>query len=615
MCRIFGHFDAPATGHELRSVSAAQRHGGPDAQSCLRGAGWALGNNRLAIMDPDGGQQPYTLEQPAGAGERGKAEVVVVFNGEIYNHRELRAALASRGYRFPDRCDGSILPALYAEYGERFVDHLDGMYSVALVDLRDEPTLYLATDEVGMKPLYYHWDAARNRLYFASELPALLMFRAVGTDIWEPGLESYLATKIPFGEQTMFRDVRVLPPGATMRVTRRDGMVITRRAVPAGVPEPGDEREAALRTRTLLRAQVHRLTRADVPICAITSGGLDSSLVSALAAEQVAELHTFNIAYRGSWPGDEREFAREVAALCRSRHHQVEIDPECFPGLLPDVVWHLGQPNADPITLSTYALFAAVRDAGYKVAITGDAADELFGGYSRIRQAMAAAPGSDWVPAYVNSLAAVPRAMREALYTDEYRHLVHAHGWADDAIAERLRASPAGRLQTLTDFEVGHRLPAYHLRRVDHLSMSASVEVRLPFCQPAVARYARALPERLRVAGGQGKRVLYAAAGGLLPESVLRRPKQPFTLPVNAMLRPGQPLLDFARELLAPDRLRRYGQLEPAQVARLLRRQEQAPSDPAALAVWSLLIHQLWQEQFGIAGAGKPLQELQEVAG
>ncbi|MEE1929411.1 asparagine synthase (glutamine-hydrolyzing) [Streptomyces sp. TRM 70351] len=600
MCRIFGHFDAEATPDELRAVAAAQRHGGPDAQTHTSGRGWALGSNRLAVMDPDGGAQPYTL----GRG------ITAVFNGEIYNHRELRERLTARGHTFTGTCDGSVIPALYAEYGAAFADHLDGMFSIALVDLRGEPTLWLVTDEVGMKPLYYRWDAARRHLYFASELPALLSFHAVDASPREAGLDAYLATKTPFGEQTMFEGVRVLPPAATVRVTRAGGMNVTRRPVADERAPHGREAEAAARVHELLRTEVHRLTEADVPVSAITSGGLDSGLVTVLAAERIPGLHSFNIAYTGTWPSDERAFAREVAAYAGTEHHQVEIDPATFPSLLADVVRHLGQPNADPITLSTHALFAAVRDAGFKVALTGDAADELFGGYDRIHRAVHTPSGTDWVPAYVEALAAVPTSLRERLYTPEYRLSVADGGRVSDEIAERLRASTRPDvMSTLTDFEIGERLPAYHLRRVDHLSMAASVEVRLPFCQPSVVRYARSLEAGLKVSGGRRKRVLYAAAQGRLPASVLNRPKQPFTLPVTAMLQPGRPLMEYARDLLSADRLRRRGQLDPARVEALFRTQAHRPDDRAAMAIWSLMVHELWLEQLRPATARRALDQ------
>jgi asparagine synthase (glutamine-hydrolysing) len=205
--------------------------------------------------------------------------------------------------------------------------------------------------------------------------------------------------------------------------------------------------------------------------------------------------------------------------------------------MLPEVVWHLGQPNADPITVSTYALFEAVRAEGFKVALTGDAADEAFGGYARVKAALRA--DGAWIPAYVDALAAVPAAARERLYSSDYRAYVADRGSASDLIARRLSEAEAqaSRLDVLTAFETDIRLPAYHLRRVDHLSMAHSVEVRLPFCQRPVSGLARSLPAAHRVDGPRGKLALYEAAAGLLPPSVIDRPKQPFTLPVFELWR------------------------------------------------------------------------------
>jgi asparagine synthase (glutamine-hydrolysing) len=590
MCRIFGHFAADVTRLEAKTVAALQFHGGPDAQTYVHGIGWGLGSNRLAIMDPWGGEQPYDMD----------GRVKIVFNGELYNHEQLRKRLAARGYRFEDQCDGSVLPALYAEYGQSFADHLDGMYAIAIFDLRSEPTLILVTDELGMKPLYYCWDDRNRHFYFASEIPALLSFRAVSASPWLSGLDTYLATKTPLGQQTMFEHIRVLPPAAVAVVNRSRGLKITRRdlGVCQGIGDVGMQ-EAAEEVCGLLRREVHRLTRADVAVSAIVSGGLDSSFVSVLAAEKVRQLHTFNIAYRGKWPADERSFAREVAERCHSIHHQVEIDPAIFPDLLPDVVWHLGQPNADPITLSTYALFQAVRQAGFKVALTGDGADELFGGYDRMHAALQADDDS-WIARYVDALAAVPRGYRERLYSTDYRDFLLQHGCAADTITAHLRAagSSAQRLSVITGVEIGCRLPAYHLRRVDHLSMAHAVEVRLPFCQPAVTRLALSLLDHHKIQGDERKRVLYRAARDHVPRSVLNRPKQPFTLPIKAMLRPGEPLLDFARDVLSADRLRRRGMLDGRQVGAVLDAQADRPDDRHAMTIWALLIHELWVEQF-----------------
>lgn len=596
MCRIYGSLGTRLTAEQMRGAGELMRHGGPDQQTAVRETAWALGSNRLAITDPQGGRQPFVLGDPDGDGA-----ITVVYNGELYNHRQLRTRLERHGYRFPDRCDGSVLPALYHRYGDTFTDHLDGMYAVAVIDTRAEPRLLLATDHAGMKPLYYHYDRRGDALCFSSELPALLALPGVPRIPWEAGLDVYLTTRTPFGERTMIEGVMVLPPASTAVFTRRDGLRVHRRAAvpppsPTALPHPPDSlEEAGAAVLRELRSAAGQLAEADAPLCAITSGGLDSGLVTALLAERVRPLHTFTIGYRGTWPFDERPFAREIADRHGTVHHQVEADPRDFPALLGETVRHLGQPNADLITLSTLVLFRAVHRAGFKVAATGDAADEAFGGYDRIRKAVAAGPA--WARDYVNALAAAPLPLRERLYTDDYRAALRGVPSEHGRLRDLLHAPGRGRLDVITEFELTERLPAYHLRRVDHLSMASSVEVRLPYCQRSVTALASRLPDTTRVGDGRGKRALYAAAGGLLPSSVLRRPKQPFTLPVTAMLTGGSPLMEHAREVLSPAELKRDGRLDATAVGRLLDRQAGRPDDVTSLAVWSLLVHQHWLDQ------------------
>lgn len=350
----------------------------------------------------------------------------------------------------------------------------------------------------------------------------------------------------------------------------------------------------------MLRHEVRRLARAEVPVCAVTSGGLDSGLVTALAAEHAREtdappLHTFHLTYRGRWPDSEAAYARSVARRARTVHHEVAVDPDELGSLLTRTVRHLGQPNADPITLSTYALFRAVRQNGFTVALTGDGADELFGGYDRMRAALAAPAGSDWAGVYADALSAAPRLLREHLYTANYRAYIADTGSAADRIEQELRSAEAvgaDRLTAMTAFETRWRLPAYHLRRLDHLSMAWAVEARLPFLQPSVVTHARSLPTASRT----GKLALYEAGAELLPPSVLNRPKQPFTLPVAAMLAPGGPLLDLVREMLSPARLVLGGKIRADRAAKLLARHLAHPTPQAALTLWSLAVHELWTE-------------------
>jgi asparagine synthase (glutamine-hydrolysing) len=575
MCRIIGHLAGGFSAGVLRAAARRQRSGGPDADYLISADGWALGANRLAIIDPVGGAQPYSL-----------GDIHIVFNGEIYNHDELRRDLEAAGYEFADRCDGSVLPALYHRYGETFTDHLDGMYAIAVLDLRDEPTLLLTVDHAGMKPLFYHHQA--GALAFASELPALLALPGVPARPRTEGLDAYLSTKAIFGADTMLVGIHVLTPGTTLVFHPGSDLRITQRPLPPPLPDEwptlGD---AASAVRDLLRQEVQRLSRADVPVAAVLSGGLDSSLVSALLAESVPDLHTFNIRYRGDWPFDEHRYAVAAGRHIGSTYHQVVADPADFPELIERVVAHLGQPNADPITVSTFALFHEIRAQGFKVALTGDGADEVFLGYRRMVNALS--HDGDWPAQYRSELAAVPPGLRDKLYTPDYRdHLRRS------APAGILLDAGVSRVEAITGLEVGERLPAYHLRRVDHLSMAHGVEARLPFCQAAVQRLALSLPERLRLAGGEGKRVLRAAALDLVPDAVRNRPKQPFTLPITAMLQPGSALLSYVTDVLNPAALRRAGQLRPDAVRQVINRQTDRPNDIDAAAIWALVVYQTW---------------------
>ncbi|MFE1790118.1 asparagine synthetase B family protein [Streptomyces sp. NPDC059525] len=587
MCRIFGSLSAaPARPDpaELAAVSSRQRHGGPDEHRVLSGPGWSLGCDRLAVTDPRGGSQPYRLAHLPG--------ITAVLNGQIHNHTELRRELAARGHRFPDRCDGTLLPALYAEHGPDFARRLDGMFAVAVLDLRAEPRLVLAVDPLGIKPLHHH-QGPDGTFRFASEIPALLAFDGVRTAPREDSLDTVLSLRSPVSSHTALEGIGLLPPGATAVVRPGRAPVVRRRPPAREAPEPagGDVRD-------LLRGEVRRLARADVPVCVLTSGGLASGLVTALAAEYARETgapapHTFHLGLRGRWPGAEHTRARQVARHTRTVHHEVALDPSELPSLLTRTTRHLGQPDADPAALAAYALFRAVRQAGYTVALTGDGADELFGGPARLHAASSAPSGPDWAASYTDSLGAAPRMLRAWLYTPAYRAHLAETGSAADRVERELRSCPDGdRTAAVTAFETRWRLPAGPLRRADHLGMAWAVEARMPFCRPSVAAYARTLAPT----GPHDRRPLYGAGRELLPKAVALRARQPSALPVAALIAPGGPLLDPVRELLSPQRLARAGRVRPERVRALLARQLEHPSDRDALALWALAAHELWTE-------------------
>ncbi|MFF4582379.1 asparagine synthetase B family protein [Streptomyces sp. NPDC001389] len=590
MCRIFGSFSAaPADPDpaELAAVSARQRHGGPDEHRVLRGPGWSLGCDRLAVTDPRGGSQPYRLAHLPG--------ITAVLNGQIYNHAALRGELAARGHRFPDRCDGTLLPALYAEYGPDFARRLDGMFAVAVLDLRAAPRLVLAVDPLGTKPLHYH-QGSDGTFRFASEIPALLAFDGVRAAPREDSLDTVLCLRTPVSARTALEGIGLLQPGATAVVRPGRAPVVRRR--PPGPPLPPQVPEGAGEDAgDLLRREVRSLARADVPVCVLTSGGLASGLVTALAAEYARETgapapQTFHLALRGRWPGAEHRRARQTARHARTLHQEVALDPAELPSLLTRTTRHLGQPDADPAAPAAYALFRAVRQAGYTVALTGDGADELFGGPERLHAASCAPSGPDWAASYADALGAAPRMLREWLYTPAYRAFLADEGSAADRVERELRSCADGdRQAAVTAFEARWRLPAGPLRRADHMGMAWAVEARMPFCRPAVAAYARALAP-----AAQGRRPLLAAGRELLPKAVAQCARPSAALPVAALIAPGGPLLDPVRELLSGERLARAGQVRPERVRALLARQLERPSERDALALWALAAHELWTE-------------------
>lgn len=596
MCRILGSFGRAAPRPGARHhASALLFAGGPDDQSHTSGTlthqgmpyRWLIGANRLAITDPVGGDQPYREDG---------SDRLAVLNGQIYNHRALRAQLGSN-HRFVDRCDGRVILPLYSEQGLAFPGPLDGMFAMAVFD-PSRARLVLATDPVGIKPLYYHWNEADQTLYFASEVPALLVLAGCPRELRAEGIDAYLTARALYGAQTMFRDVFRLPPGTVLVVEpgqkpriqpySRNPQDGNHEVMPTGDPDT----DAAL-LRELLVEEVRSLLIADVPVATMNSGGLDSSLGTAIAARHHPGIHSFHIRYRGEWPADESGYARELATALGTTHHEIVADPADFPAQVGDVAWSVGL-NADPIALSSKVLFRAVRRAGFKAILTGDGSDELFGGYARLADAVRD-PSEAWAARYVDALAAVPRSLRDQLYTDElHEHIRTTGGYASAQLEERVRGlvrrHDEDRLAGLLAFEQAERLPAYHLARVDTTSMAHGVEARVPFLQGRVVRFARRLASEQKINAAGVKQVLYRAAVGLVPEAILRRPKQPFTLPVAAMLAQGQPLYNFARELLDPVVVRQRGFFKPQVVEDLLRHHGRQPEPATGLAVWSLLM-------------------------
>ncbi|XUK66205.1 asparagine synthase (glutamine-hydrolyzing) [Pseudomonas yamanorum] len=594
MCRIFGYLTSSNNSlqYRMQSVSEAQKHGGPDAQSYVSFPNCGIGANRLAITDPSGGRQPYASIQ----------NIYVCLNGEIYNHDDLRRELEHKGYRFNDQCDGSILPAMYVEYGPSFVEYLDGMFSIAVLDKRsDKPLLILATDCVGMKPVYYGRSPGGDSVVFSTELLALLRFGLNPARIRHDLVNQYMTVRAISDGQTFIENVSSIPPstivsqrqGEPLRTMRYQSRIVYGESIPKSLPEAGQA------LKELLAWEVNRLKIADANVCSVNSGGLDSSLITILANHRSPQpLPSFHVSCKGNWPFDERSYARDVARISGGHHYDAVLDPDRIPDLLPQMVYHLGQPNAAPHALSAFCLFQEVGNRGYRVALTGEGADELFCGYTRMVKSISH-EGSDWPTTYLDGMAPCSRETRASLFKADFLRSLSDHNEKiDREFTDELLSFTGTREKAVKTFEQNRNLCHYVLHRAEPLAMASGVEVRIPFCQPRVVDFARRLEDNINLRNAaRGKAVVYEAAKGILPISVMDRPKQPFTLPITSLMHKGSRLYDFVNEAVKTKRMREDTPFDTERLSSLLTEQGSNPSRNASFALWAATVYSVWIDQ------------------
>lgn len=585
MCGIAGILtltpDATVTPAPLRTMAGALTHRGPDDEGVYvdpRGR-CGFGFRRLAIIDLAGGHQPLANED---------GTVWVVFNGEIYNFRDLRQALQARGHRFATETDTEVIVHAYEEFGEECFTRLAGMFAIAIWD-EHQGRLILARDRLGKKPLTY--AVVGERLYFASEAKAILALREVPRTIDPQSLHRYLLFQYVPAPHSIYAGFRKLPPGTTLTLAAGEPADATPRAfwrVPTPVPFRGSYADARRRLEELLTAAVERRLIADVPLGAFLSGGIDSSLVVALMRRLgVSPLRTFSIGFADA-RYDETAYARQVAARFATEHHERIVTPE-IRALLETLAYHYDEPFADSSAIPTLVLARWTRSS-VTVALTGDAGDECFAGYDRYRAAQLAARLEVLPAALRRALARIARCLPNREPKSLGRRAWRFFSTAADPAARRylawigiftpawLAAGYRPEFRAALDFDEPLRwfetlhaqapgspperavhvdfrsyLPYDLLTKVDIAAMAASLECRCPFLDHELVEFALSLPLRWRLNGG-GKRILKDLAADLLPREIIDRPKMGFGVPVGAWFRS-----DLGAELracvLAPDGL------------------------------------------------------------
>ncbi|MET7641176.1 asparagine synthase (glutamine-hydrolyzing) [Streptomyces sp. NPDC005438] len=581
MCRIYGYLGRGLDAAALDAARDIQLAGGPDRQRHVGGEGWGLGCNRLAIQDPSHGCQPFT---------NADGSLFAVFNGEIYNFRAVREELATHGVRLDGDSDGSVILPYYTLHGDAFVDRLEGMFSIAVVDLRVEPRLKLWCDPLGVKNVYYTADA--DGVAFSSELPGLRALLGKPNEVEPSAVDAYMNWQCLPDGMSWHTGVSTLLPGE--RLTH-DGRTVRReRSSSLGAPRSGEEAEEYGLTSDglggLLTHEVARMSLQEAPIAVQLSGGLDSSALATLLSRRRTDVTGFHVTHEGDHPSDELSFAREAATHAGVPLEVIELRQAELPELVPAMVAALGTPNATPHSVSAFVLFREMARNGFRVCFTGDGADEQFGGYRRYSTALAG-DEQHWPRRYLDRLSLVPEHQYRDLYTPAYREWLDTHGDSRRRALELLDRPAPSRLERILDFDRTHKLPALNLRKLDHLSMAHGIECRVPYCQPAVTRFARALPDELKVVGSHRKRVLWDVGAKWIPEAVRGRDKQPFTFPVGAWLRPGTVLWDFVVDVLDRPRLCSSGFLSEPAVRRVVTEHTRG-ADHARL-LWGLMILEL----------------------
>lgn len=627
MCGICGVFNlngrTDLTPRSLERMADTIAHRGPDDSgtyvSADRRAG--LGFRRLSIIDLSAaGHQPMSNED---------GTLWLVFNGEIYNHNDLRKELEAKGHIYCSLTDSETILHGYEQWGPAVVDRLRGMFAFAIYD-QDKSTLFLARDHLGIKPLYY--TSSHGCFLFGSEIKALLAWPGVVRAVDDEALFHYLALAVAPAPQTLFRDIHKLLPGHTLTIQANGQTTLQQYWDPLFPDEQLDdmpEREIVEQLRSKLRESIRLRMMSDVPFGVFLSGGVDSSLNVALMREQMDRpVETFSVAIDNDPRSNELSQARRVARYFGTNHHEVVISTEDFVQFLPEMVHYQDEPLADPACIPLYFVSRLARENGTTVIQVGEGSDELFSGYTEYA-VMADFYRRVWQP-----FARLPRQLKKAISVlgtmilpdrraefirraaddEEFfwsgasilpevtkRRLLRRYTGASSyqAVAEHyakfdLARPGADFLNRIIYVELKYRLAELLLMRVDKMSMATSIETRVPFLDHELVRFALSIPASLKYRGGQTKYILKAAARGIVPDEVIDRPKQGFCGSASNML--TGVLLDYTEKTVLNSTWL-ADVLKLSEVQPLFQAHRSGRQDAGAI-LWTLLNLVLWHRHW-----------------
>lgn len=618
MCGICGVFNyenrEPAARQELEAMRATLAHRGPDEKGLYLDKEAGLAHQRLSIIDLATGQQPIFNEDRS---------VAVVCNGEIYNFAALRASLSAKGHSFYTRSDAEVIPHLYEDAGEDFARQLRGMFAIALWDAKARKMI-LVRDRVGIKPLFY--SLRQGRLFFGSEIKAILSARGLARRIDYESLHNYLSFMTTTGAKTIFEGIQRLLPGQMLICS---GSGVRTRAYWAPPRHTAAARTSPAEFLELLSETIESHLVSDVPLGAFLSGGIDSSTVVALMSRLTSKpVKTFAIGFSGDAYYNELGFARAVAAHFKTEHHEFIVTPDIAEAI-PKITAYFDEPFAASSALPTFFLAQLAREK-VKVVLTGDGADELLAGYHDRYLALKFLPLFDRFPFLKNRAFAgaacilagkrrqkaekffahirAPRELRyfrylskfqekekAALYSEELRAQTAGFDSSRDLLSYYLESSQGDELNRWLYADFKTSLPDEMLTKVDRMTMAFGLEARVPFLDHVLVEYLCALPSREKLRRGSSKHILKKAVAGLLPPLILKRPKHGFEVPLDDWLR--KELREYSRDYLNEARIRREGFFDWKAVEGLLEAHAKKKAN-LGHQLWILLMFEVWHEKY-----------------
>ena len=625
MCGICGKLEfsqgAKVSVGLIKAMADTIIHRGPDDEGFYVSGQIGLGFRRLSIIDLSGGHQPLSNED---------GSLRVIFNGEIYNYRELRDRLLKKGHIFKTNTDTEVLVHLYEEHGEGLLRYLRGMYAFALWDEKSK-SLMLARDRVGIKPIYYHLSP--HSLIFASEIKAILADPTVQPEINTAVIDRFFSFYYVPGEETLLKGICKLAPGHYMVVNQAQAQI--RQYWDLQFPDQTGDRNLKTAEEELLNlldetVRLHMIS--DVPVGFLLSGGVDSTAMLRLATGKTDQsISSYTVGFSEPGVTDERPYARQAASACGSEHHEITITSKEFSDFLPQYMWHMEEPFCEPPAVALYYVSKFARQF-VTVLISGEGGDEAFAGYQNYRNLLwlerfknlpgpfrqiffGALSGIERLThsdklGYYSTLANVPfdsyyynrtfgptalfNCQSTAPYSKEFAE--HVSKQTSFSPVNKYLQKTAGEdlLSRMLYVDTKTWLPGDLLLKADKITMANSLELRVPLLDHKVLEFAAALPSNFKVRGCTTKYILKKTLGGLVPKEILNRRKTGFPVPYELWLRTE--LKDWVHQVLSDQRTVERGYFEKSQIESLVAKNQQEGG--FSKEIFCLITLELWHRTF-----------------